>query len=171
MTAPETPDEDQEDQAWQAAMAEWEAGRYEAAVAALRPLAEAGHESSQHNLGFAYDEGLGLDPDPQEALRWYTAAWENGGCAAATNIAMIHLDRGDLDEAQRWLEAGVERGDGDAQVDLMQLLLERDGEGDRERARQLAESPPPEGSITPHGLEEFEALRSSLRADSSGSEG
>jgi len=46
--------------------------------ALLRGAAEAGDVAGQFTLGWAYEQGLGLPPDLQLALHWYTTAAANG---------------------------------------------------------------------------------------------
>ena len=46
----------------------------EKALALLTQAAELGSSRSMFALGYAYEHGEGVDPDPAEAARWYERA-------------------------------------------------------------------------------------------------
>ena len=51
-----------------------QAGDYATGFQELRPLAKAGHSSSQYMLGLAYDQGVGIPKDNQKAMKWFKLA-------------------------------------------------------------------------------------------------
>ena len=53
-------------------------GDYEAALKGFRPLAEEGHAAAQFNLGWMYEDSLGVPQDDKEAVRGYRLAAEQG---------------------------------------------------------------------------------------------
>ena len=65
-------------QDFQKGVAAYNAGDYATAVQEWTPLAEAGDEVAQYNLGVMYDNGLGVPQDPKEAVKWYRLAAEQG---------------------------------------------------------------------------------------------
>ena len=53
-------------------------GDYSTAAQQYRPLAGEGDARAQHNLGFMYSTGHGVQQDFAEAARWYRKAAEQG---------------------------------------------------------------------------------------------
>ncbi|MGY9056068.1 MAG: tetratricopeptide repeat protein, partial [Alphaproteobacteria bacterium] len=71
------------DTGWRA----FQKGDFAAALAAWRPLAEAGDARSQFNLGTMYDRGRGVLVDPVKAAEWWRRAAEGGYARAQHNFA------------------------------------------------------------------------------------
>ncbi|MCC5988919.1 MAG: sel1 repeat family protein, partial [Pararhodobacter sp.] len=69
---------------------------------------------AQTNLGVMYAEGLGVDLDYAEAVRWYRAAAEQGYARAQTNLGVMYAEglgvTLDIVEAHMWLEIATENG-------------------------------------------------------------
>jgi TPR repeat protein len=68
------------------------------------------------SLGYAYDVGHGIWRNRALALEWYRRAVRHGDCGAASNIATVYRDSGDLRHAHRWAVRAMEMGDGDDAV-------------------------------------------------------
>ena len=85
-------------------------------VRLFRRAAEAGDPTAAGALGYAYDVGKGIPGDKASALEWYRLAARMGSTTAASNIAMVYRDKGNLRRAHQWLLRTVEMGDGDAAV-------------------------------------------------------
>ena len=66
------------------------AGDYATALQEWTPLAEAGNEAAQHNLGQLYRQGQGVPQDYKEAVKWYRLAAEQGYAAAQSNLAVMY---------------------------------------------------------------------------------
>jgi len=56
----------------------YNAGDYVTALQEWTPLAEAGYDVAQYNLGFMYEYGQGVLQDYAEAVKWYRLAAEMG---------------------------------------------------------------------------------------------
>ena len=65
---------------------------YANAVRLYRPLATKGDPSAQVNLGFMYDEGLGVPQDYAEAVKWYRRAADQGEPHGLSNLANMYRD-------------------------------------------------------------------------------
>ena len=65
---------------------------YANAVRLYRPLADKGDPSAQVNLGFIYDEGLGVPQDYAEAVKWYRRAADQGEPQGLSNLANMYRD-------------------------------------------------------------------------------
>jgi hypothetical protein len=103
------------------ASASWEEGRIKEAFRLFLAAAKAGDPSSQLNVGFFYDTGLGVKKSRPQAMYWYRRAWRRGETIAATNIAIVYRDEGRLRLALRWFEKAVALGDDDAMLDMARL--------------------------------------------------
>lgn len=90
-------------------------GDFAAAVAAWRPLAQAGDPDAQYNLAQAYKFGRGVDTDLTEAERLYGLAARQGHWRAADNYGLLLFHRGAKAEALPYLEQAALRGDARAQ--------------------------------------------------------
>jgi hypothetical protein len=86
------------------------------AVRLLRRAVESGDENAEGSLGYAYDVGQGVRRDKALALEWYRRAVRHGDCGAASNIATVYRDRGDLRLAHRWALRAMVLGGGDDAV-------------------------------------------------------
>ncbi|HEX9724115.1 MAG TPA: tetratricopeptide repeat protein [Vicinamibacteria bacterium] len=89
--------------------------------------AKDGDVSSQVNVGYFYDEGLGVKANPGKARCWYMRAYRRGDAAAATNIGINLRSEGKWRQALRWFEKAVELGNDDAALDIAQTLLSEKG--------------------------------------------
>ena len=81
----------------------------------LKQMAEEGNAVAQFKLGQHYDNGIGIDQDFSEAMRWYRAAAAQGVVEAHYNIGVLY-DQGrgvdqDFSEAMRWYLWAAEKGD------------------------------------------------------------
>ncbi len=97
----------------------------------LRGRAEAGDGEAQYQLGLRYDTGQGVRRDPEEALRWYRSAGEQGHTLAALNSGLLY-DSGegvsrDATTAAVWYRKAAEADNGRAAYNLGQLY--ENGEG------------------------------------------
>ena len=102
-----------------------------AAFAAYTKAAEAGNVLGQYNLGVAYKDGIGTEPDGAKAIEWTTKAADQGDPWAAYNLAIIH-DEGtlvpkDMDKAITFYKKAVEGGNIDAMMNL--AIVYEEGQG------------------------------------------
>jgi len=102
-----------------------------AARAACTREASAGNQSAQRNLGSMYDQGLGVNKDPAQAVLWFRKAADTGNRDAIFQLAtMYEQGRGvpqDQKQALDWFRKAALLGDGDSQVKLGRAYL--DGKG------------------------------------------
>lgn len=82
--------------------------------------AELGSHIGLAALGYCYDNGDGVKQNKKKALYYYTKAWKaDYGPGAASNIATIHRDWGNLRLAYRWYRKAADTIiDGDAYVNV-----------------------------------------------------
>ena len=88
-------------------------------VARLRSLAEQGDPRAQREFAVRYADGLGVQRDDAEAVRWYRRAAEQGDAFAQNNLGYMYenglgVQRDDA-EAVRWYRRAAEQGDDIAQ--------------------------------------------------------
>jgi uncharacterized protein len=98
--------------------AAYERGDFAAALEIWKPLAEAGDEYSQYELGLIYAYGKGVPVDYAEAQKWYRIAAENGYAFAEVGLANLYLHgqgvTPDIVQAYMWLALADIHGDRDA---------------------------------------------------------
>jgi len=103
--------------------------------------AMSGNRLAAYNLGVAYSDGLGTQPDVQKALTWFEKAAAEGDDTAAFNIGAIY-DEGQLvpqddQTAIAWYDLAAKRGNTDAMINLG--LMYEAGEGIPANAQKAAE--------------------------------
>lgn len=77
------------DRRFDAASTLWDQGELRRAFRLFLSGAKAGDVSCQVNLGYFYDEGIGVKANPIRALFWYRKAYRAGCPEAACNIGII----------------------------------------------------------------------------------
>ncbi len=87
-------------------------------MAASRAAAEKGDAEAQYKLGERYLTGTGVKRDPQEALKWYQKAAEQGYAPAQFRLSGRLLAKGDQQEAVKWLRKAAEQEYANAQYAL-----------------------------------------------------
>lgn len=137
----------------------WERGDLERAFALFCRCAELGEVGCMLDLGYFYDEGVGVQKDKEKAMSWYKRAYRRGDSAAASNIAILYREYGRPRLERQWFERAVALGDGDAEVELAKLYLQGKGaRRSKEKAVALLNSAARSSSITEAGREEAAAL-------------
>ena len=95
---------------------------YNSAVQYYYESAKLGYAAAQHNLGYCYDEGLGVTKDLYEAVKWYRKAADQGNAAAQNNLGYCYAKglgvTKDQYEAVKWYRKAAEQGDKVAQFTL-----------------------------------------------------
>jgi TPR repeat protein len=76
---------------------------YTTAARIIRPLAESGDATAQHNLGVFYDNGLGVPQDKIKAYIWLSLAAAQGreGAAAIRDLMARRMTPAQIAEAQK----------------------------------------------------------------------
>jgi len=99
----------------------WERRRLRAAFRLFLAAAADGDLSSQLNVGYFYDCGIGTKKDTNEALRWYTKAHKRGDSSGTQNIGTVYLERGEKRRALRWFQRALAKGNDGSALDLGKL--------------------------------------------------
>ena len=141
---------------------EWELGNYESAFGLFETAAKQGDAASQNNLGYFYDEGIGVKVDKNKAILWYKKAVENGEISSCSNLAKIYQDDGDAEKAIIWLDKAVSAGDGDAALELAKLYLDSTFTNKNEKAKECLTLILKSDSVTQDSVEEAHALLKSI---------
>ena len=74
------------------ATAAFQRGDYATAARLLRDDALKGDANAQRNLGYLYEEGLGVPRDPAQALAWYQKAADQGYAAAYNDLGAMYAN-------------------------------------------------------------------------------
>lgn len=97
-------------------------GDFPAALAIWQPLAEAGDKAAQHNLGYAYDNGLGMEADDTQAAYWYQLAADQGVAASQVNLALLYARGSGVAQSYEksfyLLQLAADQGDAGGQYNL-----------------------------------------------------
>jgi uncharacterized protein len=104
----------------------WQAGNFNAAVAAWRPLADRGDPDAQFNLGQAYKYGKGVPMDLRIAQGWYEKAAQQGHAQSQAILGLILFQGGNRAAAMPWLRKGADHGDARAQYVLGTAMFNGD---------------------------------------------
>ncbi len=93
------------------------------AIKWFRKAAEQGHAAAQYNLGYCFDNSIGVDRDRAETDKWYRKAAEQGHAKAQYKLAGLYERDFDfslgrdliaLEEARKWCHKAAENGNPDA---------------------------------------------------------
>ena len=90
----------------------------------IRTRADAGEAEAQYQLASMYWEGRTIDPDPNEALKWYLRAAEQGHREAQVRLAQLY-ERGEgirqnYERAAQWYIKATKQGDLESEIRLAQ---------------------------------------------------
>jgi len=109
-------------------IAAYDRGDFATALRLMRPLAEQGYASAQHNVGIIYGDGQGVPQDYAEAMKWFRKAAEQGDVTAQHNLGIMYANgQGvpqDYAEAMRGFRMAADKGNADAQYNLGRLMKE-----------------------------------------------
>lgn len=112
-------------QSFEAGLAAYDRGDYEAAIKEWQPLADQGDASAQFNLGLVFGEGQGVPTDYAEAARLYRLAAAQGHAKAQFNLGLMFNEgqgvQQDFSEAARWYRSAAAKGHASAQNNLGRL--------------------------------------------------
>jgi len=99
--------------------------------------AEAGFPKAQYTLGMIYLEGQGVQKDFRKAEMWLRFAAKQGNAEAKNNLATMHAQRGEVDQAAEiWLEL-ARNGEPNAQCNIGMCYMRGAGrEQDLSEARK-----------------------------------
>ena len=75
-----------------AGLAAMDRQHYATAMRAWYELAAAGDPQAQHNIGYLYEEGLGVTQQYDVAMDWYRRAAEGGLAEAEHNLGMMYVE-------------------------------------------------------------------------------
>ena len=120
---------------YDAGIAAYKRGHYQAALYDLDPRANTGDPIAQFCLGFMYKYGLGVAANHGKAEEWYTKAAEQGYPTAQNNLGVMYVRRYEesigndpktLETAKKWFQRAAEQGYAPAQFNLCIILAEAD---------------------------------------------
>ena len=98
------------------------ADNFKLALEYYRKAAEQNYASAQNSLGRAYELGLGVPRDDQQAVAWYRKAADQGSAAAQNNLGVMYwYGQGvsaDAQQAATWFRKAAEQGLAAAQSNL-----------------------------------------------------
>jgi TPR repeat protein len=94
----------------------------------LKERAEQGEAYAQNQLGIMNRDGLGVEQDFEEAMRWFQKAADQHDASAFINIGFMYGNgqgvARDYDEEMRWIRKAADAGDPVGQYDLGVMISE-----------------------------------------------
>ena len=104
---------------------------YASAYRSFKPLADNGIAEAQNNLGFLYQNGLGVRRNYNTAIKWYQLAADQGLSEAEHNLGILNY-RGhgvsqDYTIARRWFSKSAERGLSDSHFMIGLMFFKGEG--------------------------------------------
>ena len=92
----------------------YDAKNYTEAVKWYRKAADQGYADAQCNLGYMYNQGLGVTKSSAEAVKWYRKAAEQGSITAQCNMGYMY-EQGlgvsqNYSEAMKWYRKSADQG-------------------------------------------------------------
>lgn len=143
-------------------------GEKAAARVTLRRLWEEDYTIAAHQLGKAYQDGLGTSIDRKAAAEWFQKSTEAGNPCSAYALGKLLLEQEQFPQAIRWLRQAAEQNDPYAQYRLGKLLL-TGAEGvpkDIDAAIQLLKNSATQGnSFAQYTLGKFYLLGQEVQVD------
>jgi uncharacterized protein len=141
------------------AHAAWDVGDLRKAFQLFSKCAQEDESGCMLNLGYFYDEGIGIRKSKSQAMHWYRLAVRAGNIAAASSVAILYREKGRYRLSFQWFRRSARMGDGDAEVEIAKALaagtgVRRSIAGARGALRRAISSK----CITPLGREEAVSL-------------
>ena len=92
----------------------YDAKNYTEAAKWYRKAAEQGYADAQCDLGYLYDQGLGVTKNYTEAVKWYRKAAEQGSKTAQCNLGYMYEEglgvTRNYSEAMKWYRKAADQG-------------------------------------------------------------
>ena len=89
--------------------------KFKEALEWYQKAADQGHKCAQHDLGWMYQNGQGVDQNYQEAFKWYQKAVNQGDATAQNNLGFVYENglgiAQDYQEAVKWYKKATDQGD------------------------------------------------------------
>ena len=115
---------------YEAAHAALERGHYATAMRGWQSLAKENNAGAKANLGYMYENGLGVKMDLDTAMEWYSKAIEGGSAEAAHNLAMMYRRNFSPENAQKIVDLLQVAADGGLDESRYMLaVLKYEGSG------------------------------------------
>lgn len=81
-----------EDSLFKTGMIQYNMGDYKNAIINLELSANKGNSDAQNNLGVMYNNGMGVDGNQEQSVKWYSIAAHNGNAIAQSNLAVKYVN-------------------------------------------------------------------------------
>ena len=98
-------------------------GDHKVALTEFQRLAEAGDVDAQSRLAEMYVTGRGAPEDQALAIKWFTAAAEQGDVPAQVNLGLLLAQDAQYEAAAKWFGLASARGDGAAMNNMAAFYM------------------------------------------------
>ncbi len=118
-------------------------GNHHKAYTFFKKAAEAGNVVAKYNVGSCYMDGVGVEQDVNEAIKWYRLAGRRGNADAQVRLGLCYFRgvgvRKDLDLAEECFQLAAQQGHQDGRRLLNELRRDRSAD---ERAQVFQQQEP-----------------------------
>jgi TPR repeat protein len=136
--------------------AAYDRGDYATALDRFVRGADAGDGRAMSRLANMYEDGVGVDVDFERSVEWDLKAVAAGFETSLINLGIKFRRAGSMRKARYWFERALDKGDGEAALELAKLYSVSDAE--EATARRYLQSAAEAGRLSQASAEEIERL-------------
>jgi len=104
---------------------------YQLALKVWKPLADRGNVAAQFQLGLMYRDGIGVQQDQTQSLKWFEWAADNQYPAAQVLVGTMYEHGTGVEKnagkAAGWFQKAAEHGNAEAQYKLSMMFMNGEG--------------------------------------------
>ena len=98
-------------------------GDHKTALTEFKRLAEAGDVDAQSQIAEMYFTGRGAPEDQALAVKWFTAAAEQGDVASQVNLGLLQAQNSEYEAAAKWFALASKQDDGAAMNNMAAFYM------------------------------------------------
>jgi TPR repeat protein len=77
------------------------------------------------NLGFCYDNGIGVRKNKKKAAYYYKRCADRGDFCGANNLAILYKEKENFNMAEKYFGLAINLGDKDAALEMTKILIKK----------------------------------------------
>lgn len=84
-----------------------------------------GDADCELNLGYCYDNGIGVRKNQKKAAYYYKRCADRGDFCGANNLAILYREKENFKMAEKYFDLAVNLGDKDAALEMAKILMKK----------------------------------------------
>ncbi len=132
---------------WVQACDAWDAGKLALAFHLFYAAALKGNGSAINNLGYFYDQGIGVEVNKIAALKWYRKGAKQKDICAQLNLGILYHQLGRIKRAKRALLTSLKTGDDAAALYLAKIYMVETSKKSQQRAEYFLQKTIDSGNV------------------------